>query len=118
LKTAGKNILAVLVHWPVVNPAKTSHNFCSPTFICSKGWDWMPPVPGMNMGIYRDVYLTHTRDVSLLDPWIRSALPKPDEAEVSIQVEVVNHSDSTINGELAGIINPGNMPTGACSAPP
>jgi len=109
LKTEGKNILAVLVHWPVVNPAKTSHNFCSPTFICSKGWDWMPPVPGMNMGVYRDVYLTHTRDVSLLDPWIRTALPKPDEADVSIQVEVANHSDSAISGELTGTINPGNI---------
>ena len=109
LKMEGKNILAVLVHCPVRDSAKGRHNACSPTFICSKGWDWMPPVPGMNMGIYRDVYLTHTRDVSLLDPWIRTALPKPDEAEVSIQVEVANHSDSAINGELSGIINPGNI---------
>jgi len=109
LKMDGKNILAVLVHCPVRNTAKGLHNACSPTFICSKGWDWMPPVPGMNMGIYRDVYLTHTRDISLLDAWIRTTLPKADVAEVSIQVEVANHLDSTVSGELSGIINPGNI---------
>jgi hypothetical protein len=63
------NSLAVLAHFPLV----ADHaNSSTPSFICSKGWDWMARVPGLDMGIYKDVYLTHTGDVSLVDPWIRT----------------------------------------------
>ena len=108
LRADGRNVLAVLVDWPPVT-INGRQNFNSPTFICSKGWDWMPPVAGMNMGIHKDVYLTTTGEVSLADPWIQSDLPKTSQAELSLQVEVVNHAATAVDGELRGEINPGHL---------
>ncbi len=105
VKNGGKNSLAVLASAPV----RGYGNGASPTFICSDGWDWMPSVPDLNCGIYKDVYLSHTGDVSLIDPWIRTALPKLNEADLSVQVELVNASSAPVIGELVGEINPGKI---------
>ena len=110
----GKNALAVLAHIMEVPQAKGADgkwnfNVSSPSLLCSRGWDWMPRVPGLNTGIYKDVYLTHTGEVSIMDPWIRSALPQPTEAELSVQMDVVNSSSSALSGQLTGEINPGAM---------
>ena len=105
VKRAGKNYLAVLAHSPISGYG----NAASPTFICSGGWDWMPPVPDLNCGIYKDVTLSHTGDISLIDPWVRTALPKLTEADISLQVDVVNASSVSVNGELVGGIDPGNL---------
>jgi hypothetical protein len=101
----GTNGIAVLVYvpaFPVTNSA-------SPTFICSQGWDWMPRVPGFNMGIYNDVYLSNTGSVRLVDPWIRTALPSNSTANVSIQLGLNNRASGTVTGTLTGTINPGNI---------
>jgi hypothetical protein len=114
LKPDGKNALAVLAHIMVRPTAKGpdgkwNFNVSSPSLLCSGGWDWMPSVPGLNTGILKDVYLTHTGDVSLIDPWIRSDLPSLTEANLSIQAEVANASASAVSGELVGEINPGKI---------
>jgi hypothetical protein len=114
VKKAGKNTLAVLAHIMEVPQAKGTDgkwnfNVSSPSLLCSRGWDWMPRVPGLNTGIYKDVYLTHTEEISILDPWIRSDLPKPTEANLSIQTELKNSSASTVSGELVGEIDPGGI---------
>ncbi len=117
----GKNVLAVLDYLPELKAPATRPttpftptvsrdvNYNSPSFICSRGWDWMPPVPGLNMGIYKDVYLTHTGDVSVIDPWIRTEVPSHAEGDVSIQADLVNHSTGNVSGELVGEINPGKV---------
>ncbi len=115
----GQNSLAVLDYVPVMAvppvkpgekiPEKYHENFTSPAFICSTGWDWMPRVPGLNMGIYKDVYLTHTGDVSIIDPWIRSDLPTGGGADLAVQTDVENHSAAPVEGKLVGDIEPGGI---------
>lgn len=101
----GRNALAVLDHLPVGGA-----NASSPSFICSGGWDWMPRVPGLNMGIYKDVFLSRTGAVSVLDPWIRTDdLPSRSEADLAVQVGLENYSASPVVGVLAGTIRPGKI---------
>ena len=100
-----QNVLAVLVHIP---QAPIS-NGASPTYGSSEGWDWMPYVPGLNMGIQDDVYLSNTGPVSIADPWIKTELPDTSLADIKIRVELKNNSSSNQSGELTGIINPGNI---------
>ena len=42
----------------------------NPTFHAAAGWDWMPTIRGRDTGIYRDVYVTYTGGVEMLDPWM------------------------------------------------
>ena len=100
------NSLAVLDYFPQVADHENAN---TPSFLCSKGWDWMPRVPGLDMGIYKDVYLTHTGDVSLVDPWIRTEQASAASAELSLQTELHNDSTTEVTGKLAGEINPGNI---------
>ena len=103
----GRNALAVLDHVPVGGA-----NASSPSFICSGGWDWMPRVPGLNMGIYKDVFLSQTGPVSLADPWVRTALLARDRADLSVQVGLANSSAAPVAGVLTGVIRPGGIRPG------
>ena len=100
----GRNGLAVLDHLP-----QGGANSASPSFICSGGWDWMPRVPGLNMGIYKDVYLSRTGDVSLADPWVRTVLLSRARADLSVQAGLANSSAAPVSGVLTGVIQPGNV---------
>lgn len=105
LNLNGKNVLVVLAYWvglPVPNHA-------SPTYISSASWDWMPYVPGLLSGITDDVYLTTSRDVSIVDPWIRTKVPAEDKAIIELQVELNNNSTKEQTGTLKGVIQPGNI---------
>ena len=104
LRAGGRNGLAVLDHVP-----QGRANSASPSFICSGGWDWMPRVPGLNMGIYKDVHLSRTGDVSLADPWVRTELPSPARADLSVQVGLNNSSTAPVIGVLTGVIQPGSI---------
>ena len=116
-KVGAQNSLAILDYVPLlqtkmIEKDNSRENSTSPAFICSKGWDWMPRVPGLNMGIYKDVYLSHTDAVSIIDPWIRSDLPNlPDTntATLSVQTDLINNADRAITGALTGEIIPGNI---------
>ena len=100
----GQNALAVLDHLPIGGA-----NASSPSFICSGGWDWMPRVPGLNMGIYKDVFLSRTGAVSVVDPWVRTALPTLNQADLSVQAGLENHSPVPVAGVLSGTISPGGV---------
>jgi len=102
---SGPNVLAILVYCPV----RPLTNYNSPTYISSDGWDWMPSVPGLDMGITDEVYLSNTGSATIVDPWIRTDLVTNARADVSIQVNVKNSSDSFQQGTIAGVINPGNI---------
>ena len=105
LVRAGRsNGLAVLDHLP-----QGGANSASPSFICSGGWDWMPRVPGLNMGVYKDVYLSRTSDVSLADPWVRTVLLSRARADLSVQVGLANSSAAPVAGVLSGVIQPGGI---------
>ena len=110
----GENALAVLAHIMAMPEAKGASgrfdfNLSSPSLLCSRGWDWMPRVPGKNTGLLKDVYLTHTGDASILDPWIRTERLTGTDADLSIQMEVTNSSPAAVTGTLTGEINPGKI---------
>ena len=105
LKKDAANILAVLVYWPQPSLA----NYASPTYVSSAGWDWMPYVPGLNMGITDKVFLATTGELTLKDTWVRSSLPTNARADLSVAVEVTNHSSVPLQGTLKGVIQPGNI---------
>ena len=74
----------------------------SPTFMASIGWNWMPTIPGRNIGIWNDVYLTSTGDVSVLDPFVRTTLSLPDttKACLALDVDLKNRSKQPVEGVL------------------
>ncbi|HTV05726.1 MAG TPA: discoidin domain-containing protein [Acidobacteriaceae bacterium] len=76
----------------------------NPTYHASIGWDWIPTIRGRNTGIWGDVFLTVSGAVTLENPFVTTALPLPDtaRADVSIEVDVVNHRAKPISGVLRG----------------
>lgn len=94
LRRDGGNCLALYIHY---NESHT--NADSPTFICSAGWDWMPPIPGRNMGIYKDVWISYTDDISLSSPHVVTGL-KENDAEIRSEVTLTNHSKIETSGTL------------------
>jgi hypothetical protein len=104
LKPAG-NVLVVRI-FPPPNPgipheesARTGQGpnggqLCldGPTFISSEGWDWVPGIRDRNIGLWQDVRLRVTGDVSLADPQVLTDLPLPatDRADVTLRVALRN----------------------------
>ena len=76
----------------------------NPTYHASIGWDWIPTIRGRNTGIWGDVYLTMTGAVTLENPFVNTTLPLPDtsRADVSIEVDLVNHHSRPVSGVLRG----------------
>lgn len=76
----------------------------NPTFHASVGWDWIPTIRGRNIGIWNDVYLTATGDVTVDYPFVRTELDDPEGKTASIFVETTlkNHADKEVSGKLLG----------------
>ena len=82
------------------------------SMLCSVGWDWMPPVRDRNMGIWQPVYLRTTGAVSLGKPLIKTdlaKLPDTNEAKISLDLNLTNHSNKIQSGQLKVWISPGNF---------
>lgn len=81
--------------------------FDGPTFLSSEGWDWIPGIRDRNIGIWQGVYLKCTGDITLRYPKIVTDLPLPstDHADVSVEVDVTNHSDVPKMVSLKGSID-------------
>ncbi|PUZ26771.1 Beta-galactosidase/beta-glucuronidase [Chitinophaga costaii] len=105
LRAGQPNVLAVRVQWP----GTPIVNYASPTYISSASWDWMPYVPGLNMGITDDVYLGSTGAVTITDPWVRTQLPDTAHAKLHISMELNNNSGQQQDGTVSGLITPGNI---------
>lgn len=105
IKKNGTNILAVLVHMPQTPLA----NQGSPNYLSSGGWDWMPYVPGLNMGITDKVFLSNTGALTLIDPWIRTDLPSRAKSDLTVALEVKNNTSKSKKGIVKGTITPGNV---------
>ncbi|MBD2723118.1 beta-mannosidase [Hymenobacter armeniacus] len=85
------------------------HALDGPAFISSEGWDWVPGIRDRNMGLWQDVSLKFTDDVTLQHPQVITDLPLPDttRADLTIRTEVANHGRQartvTLKGEIEGI---------------
>ncbi|HWD21045.1 MAG TPA: glycoside hydrolase family 2 TIM barrel-domain containing protein [Verrucomicrobiae bacterium] len=113
----GVNTLAVMI-MPVPDPGLPSEQSVKfgpgdnggtgcldgPTFVCSEGWDWIPALRDRCAGIWQDVVVRASGDVTLLDPHVITKLPLPDtsKADVSVEVELANASSSPQSGTLHG----------------
>ena len=71
----------------------------NPTFHASIGWDWIPSVPGREIGIWNDLYFSTTGVVTIEDPFVRSTLNLPDttRAEVSLQALLRNNGAEAVD---------------------
>ncbi|MBF0443638.1 MAG: discoidin domain-containing protein, partial [Oligoflexales bacterium] len=115
ISVSGRNVLAVLIY-PPRHPAEVTVQTLAdvgenggelsrdtPTFLASSGWDWMPTIRDRNIGIWDDVYLTQTGDVTIEDPFVKSRLELSSAspaADIVIDFELKNHSDRPVDGLL------------------
>ncbi len=112
----GKNVLAIRIEknaTPGSCKQKTYENggpnggalgADNPTYHASVGWDWIPTIRGRNTGIVGNVYLSTSGSVTLENPFVATSLTLPDtsHADVSIEVDVLNHQASSVAGTLRG----------------
>ena len=115
LITSGQNALAVRVS-PSPHPGIAQEESLSagpgenggvevldgPTFSASEGWDWIPGIRDRNTGIWQDVTLTASEAVQIGDLNVVTTLPRPDrsEADIEIDVPLVNSSKTPVAGTL------------------
>jgi exo-1,4-beta-D-glucosaminidase len=68
--------------------------------------DWSPLAPDRGMGIWHDVWLTRTGDVTVSDPQVASDLPLPDttRADLTVTATVRNAGDERVTAGVAGSI--------------
>jgi len=114
------NVVAVLIHGvshPNPGKGKVTHKklgspttngdllgYDSPTFLATAGWNWLPIVRGRAIGIWNDVQLKTTGDVTILDPFVTTELLDHSRADLTIKFELCNHSLRTQSGKLIGSI--------------
>lgn len=91
---AGDNVLAVEVAPP--KPGDFSTGFV----------DWNCPPPDRNMGLFRPVRLRFCHAVSIENPVVQTQLDLATraQADLTISVDLVNHSPEPISGTLEGRI--------------
>lgn len=118
IAVAGKNVVAVQIikntHIGAIkekNKQSTDFNggilgADNPTFHATIGWDWIPTIRGRNIGIWNDVLLTTTGNVTINDPFVRSTLPLPDTTAAALTTGIVvkNWSMKAVQGILEGKI--------------
>ena len=97
-----------------------------PHYQSSGGWDWIPVIPGRNVGVTGNVTLTTRNSVAIMKPFIKTdlpwtpppynvdlpaTLPEADvsSADVSVDLELVNSGSRSVTGVIKGVINPGNI---------
>ena len=71
------------------------------------GWvDWNPAPPDRSMGLFREVRVRATGDVSIENPFVVTKLDLPSlkEARLTVSAELVNHSGADVAGTLQGQI--------------
>lgn len=81
----------------------------NPTFHASIGWDWIPTVPGRNIGIWNDVTLTVAKGgIEFGDAFFDTRLPgvqprnkhNVETAEIRPEIAVYNYSGKDTEGEI------------------
>ncbi len=98
------NVLAVEVIPPGQIPDIT---YRTKQMEATTGWDDHNPFPpDMNMGLWRDVYVTATGPVTIKHPYVatRVDLPSLANAHLTITAELSNLEKKEVAGELKGVI--------------
>jgi Exo-beta-D-glucosaminidase Ig-fold domain/Glycosyl hydrolases family 2/F5/8 type C domain/Glycosyl hydrolases family 2, sugar binding domain len=116
IKPGEKNAIAVLIHKNdhpgVIKEATALYHdknggilgADNPTYHASIGWDWIPTIRGRNIGIWNDVWLNVTGNVTIEDPFVYTHLSLPDTsgADLNIEVTLRNSKKEDVSGTLAG----------------
>ena len=77
----------------------------NPTFHATIGWDWISTIRGRDIGIWDDVYLTASSDVTVSDPVVTTTLTQSDTlATMTPAVMLTNHAQQPVSGMLHGHI--------------
>lgn len=77
----------------------------NPTFHASIGWDWITTVPGREVGIWNDVYLSADEGYTIKDPFVTTRLSgKENLATVTPSVSVFNDKDTEEEVNVKGWI--------------
>ena len=77
----------------------------NPTFHATVGWDWISTIRGRDIGIWDDVYLTSSSDVTVSNPIVTTTLAENDTlATMTPAVMLTNHSKLPVTGTLHGHI--------------
>ncbi len=99
-----KNCLAVEISAPGKLPDK---QYRTKQVEATTGWDdHNPQPPDLNMGVWRDVYLTTSGPVLLRNPYVATKLDLPslDTAHLTASVQVTNLTDKRMAVALTGTI--------------
>ena len=75
-----------------------------PTFLSTIGWDWLPAIPGRDMGLWRKVWLSTSGDVTIENPQVTSDLEVPglSFADITVKATLHNQTEETQQGVLKG----------------
>jgi exo-1,4-beta-D-glucosaminidase len=75
--------------------------------------DWNPEAPDMNAGIWGKVFLDTTGAVGLRDPYVKTDLPLPatNSADLTVYIDALNGTNTTISGIVSGTITKSGFPT-------
>ncbi len=88
----------------------------NPTIHASIGWDWVPTIRGRNVGIYGDVTIAYTDDVTISDAWAVTDLDVKtrdfSKASVTIRAKLTNAGKQIVQGTLQGTLLPGGLEMG------
>ena len=104
VKIGAPNGLAVEVIGPGKLPDK---KFRTKQVEATTGWDdHNPQPPDLNMGIWRDVYVTASGPVMLRHPHVDTDLDLPslDKADLTVSVQVINVGGKRVRTTLSGAI--------------
>ncbi|HTR41716.1 MAG TPA: glycoside hydrolase family 2 TIM barrel-domain containing protein [Pseudomonadales bacterium] len=117
IKADATNVIAVKISPPPdpgipseqsvkFGPGDNGGKLCldGPTFVCTEGWDWIPAIRDRDAGLWQDVVLRATGPVTIGDPQVITKLPLPDtsSADVTVEADLHNVSDSVQQGVLKG----------------
>jgi len=74
----------------------------NPTFHASVGWDWIPTMRGRNTGIWSNVWLSTSGEVTIEDSFVQTTLPLPDtsSADIGLNIRLRNHDTHPVTGIL------------------
>ena len=77
----------------------------NPTFHATIGWDWITSLPGREVGIWNDVYLTRDGGVRVYDPVVTTTLNLPDTlAALTPAVRIANEEETLRQVKVIGHI--------------
>ena len=104
VKFGEENVLAIEISAPGKVPDIKYH---TKQIEATTGWDdHNPQPPDLNMGIWRDVYISVSDEVVLKNPYVVTDLDLPnlEKAFLTISVDAINKTDKHVEGIVTGTV--------------